>query len=219
MILPAAMPVGRSLYTSALAVEAGLAVLIVELLRDSRFVWIGALLILGGIASFVMHIRQTVSRRMPRPPALPRRDWSTWQTHAAFFWLIAAAVIGLALSVGVSNERRLAVMWLYGAAGLVGFLAQIVAGMQGRLVPMYAWYRAFGANGQPPARGANALPSSTFARPIFLLWTAGVPLLALGLPTGNTLMIRLASACLFAAICLGAAYVAHMMRAARSGQP
>jgi hypothetical protein len=219
MILPAAMPAGRSLITSALAIEAGLVVVVVGLLRESRFVWIGALLILAGVASFAMQIRRTVARRMPRPPALPRRDWSTWQTHAAFFWLLVTAVIGVALSIGVPNERRLSAMWIYGVAGLVGFLAQIVAGMQGRLVPMYAWYRAFGAGGQPPARGANALPSERFARPIFLLWTIGVPLLAWGLPAANTLAIRIASVCLFAAVCTGAAYIAYMLRGARSAQP
>ena len=215
MILPAAMPTGRSLATSAIAIETGLGVLLVELLRDSGFVWIGALLIVVGIASFVIQIRNTVARRMPRPPALPRRDWSTWQTHAAFFWLIGAAGIGLALSVGLPDERRLSAMWIYGVAGLVGFLAQIVTGMQGRLVPLYAWYRAFGASGEPPATAANALPSASFARPIFLLWTVGVPLLAYGLPAGNTLVIRVAAACLFAGVCVGASYIAHMMRAAR----
>jgi hypothetical protein len=219
MILPAAMPTGASLSASAIAIEAGLSILVIELLRDSRLVWIGALVIVGGVASFVMQIRRTVARRMPRPPALPRRDWSTWQTHAAFFWLIAAAAIGLALSVGVPAERRLTAMWIYGVAGLVGFLGQIVTGMQGRLVPLYAWYRAFGADGQPPARGANALPSASFARPIFLLWTVGVPLLAWGLPSGNTLVIRIAAACLFAGVCAGAAYIAYMVRAARIGRP
>ena len=48
--------------------------------------------------------------------------------------------------------------WLYGTLGLIGFLAQIVVGIQGRLLPMHGWYRAFEAGGmQPPARSVHTL--------------------------------------------------------------
>jgi hypothetical protein len=218
MILPAAMPTGASLALSAVLIEAGLALLVVELLRESQEVWIGALLILAGLASFVMHIRRTVAHRLPRPPALPSRDWSTWQVHAAFVWLLAAAALGVALAIGVSDERRLATMWVYGVAGVVGFLAQIVTGMQGRLVPLYAWYRARGSRGAPPEVAANSLPSASFARAIFLLWTAGVPLLAWGLPAQNEIAIRLSALLLLAGATTGAAYIVHMLRTARGGQ-
>lgn len=107
-------------------------------------------------------------------------------------------------------------MWIYGAAGLVGFLAQIVAGMQGRLIPLYAWYRAFAAKGAPPDIAANALPSASFARPIFILWTLGVPIMAWGLPAGNHYAIRLAAVFLLCGVILGAAYMLHMLRRART---
>jgi hypothetical protein len=218
MILPAAMPTGASLALSAVLIEAGLGLLVVQLLRESRAVWIGALLIVAGLASFVMHIRRTVAHRLPRPPALPSRDWSTWQVHAAFVWLLAAAALGLALAMGVSDEYRLATMWVYGVAGLVGFLAQIVTGMQGRLVPLYAWYRALGSGGAPPAVAANSLPSASFARAIFLLWTAGVPLLAWGLPAGNEIAIRVSALLLLIGVIIGGAYIVRMLRTARDGQ-
>jgi hypothetical protein len=217
MILPAAMPTGASLALSAILLEGGLVVLVVALLRESSFVWCGALLIVAGLASFVTRIRLMVARRLPRPPALPRRDWSTWQTHAAFVWLLVTAALGLALSVGVPDEHRLTTMWIYGGAGLLGFLAQIVVGMQGRLVPLYAWYRAFASKGAPPDVAANALPHAPFARAIFLLWTAGVPLLTWGLPTENHVAITLGAALLVAGVLTGGAYVAHMLIRARGG--
>jgi hypothetical protein len=167
------------------------------------------------LVSFVAQIRRTVRHRLPRPPALPRRDWSTWQAHASFVWLLVAAALGAALSVGVSDEHRLTTMWSYGVAGLVGFLAQIVAGMQGRLVPLYAWYRAFAARGAPPERAANALPSSGFAATIFACWTVGVPMLAWGLPRQHALLIRLGAISLSAGVGVGAVYLVHMLRAAR----
>ena len=218
MILPAAMPSGGQLALSAVFIEAGLAVLVIALIRGSDFVWAGAFLVVTGLASFVMQIRRTVAHRLPRPPALPSRDWSTWQTHAAFVWLLVSAALGVALTTGIPDETRLTAMWIYGVAGLVGFLAQIVAGMQGRLVPLYAWYRAFGARAEPPAVAANSLPSARFALPIFVLWSAGVPLLAWGLPAQDEFSIRVAAGLLLAGVTTGAWYIAHMLRTAR-GQP
>jgi len=215
MILPSAMPLGRSLMLSAALLEAGLTVLVIALLAESGVAWIGAALILGGFGSFVRQIRLTVSRRMPRPPALPQRDWSTWQAHAAFLWLMIAAVLGMLLVLGLTGERRLEIMWVYGVTGLAGFLAQIVTGMQGRLVPLYAWYRAFDARGTPPSVGANSLPSARFAAPIFAAWALGVPLLAWGLPSGNAIVIRLAALSLFAGVTIGQVYLLWMLRRAR----
>ena len=215
MILPAAMPAGRSLALSAVLIESGLTVLVVALLAGPAWVPLGAVLITGGLASFVVQIRLTLKRRLPRPPALPRRDWSTWQTHAALLWLVIATALGLALSIGVPAAWRLTVMWLYGVAGLVGFLAQIVVGMQGRLVPLYAWYRAMDAKGSPPDIGANALPSAAFARPIFLMWTAAIPLLAWGLAFQNAAAIRSGAVLLVAALTLSGSYIGQMLRRAR----
>jgi hypothetical protein len=220
MILPAAMPTGRSLARSALLIETGLVVLVPTLLTNSRLTWVGSLLIVTGIASFVGEIRRTVAHRLPRPPALPSRDWSTWQAHGAFLWLFVAATAGITLSTGFASGSRLPIMWIYGVAGLIGFLSQIVTGMQGRLVPLYAWYRAFAARGAPPDVAANALPSAAFARPIFLLWSVGVPLLAWGLPAANQLVIRLAAAALLAGVCLGMVYLVYMLRrATRTASP
>jgi hypothetical protein len=214
MILPAAMPAGSRLARSAWLLEAGLVILVFALLGAPAWVPLGTLLILAGLGAFVTQIRTIVQRRLPRPPALPPRDWSTWQMHVAFVWLLVAAVVGAALGFGVGGESRLTLMWIYGVAGLIGFLAQIVTGMQGRLVPFYAWYRAFGAKGGPPAVAANALPTPRFARPVFVLWTAGVPLLAWGLPTGSELLIRLAALCLLGGTGLGMTYIVHMLRSA-----
>ena len=216
MMLPAAMPTGRVLAVSAVLMETGLAVLIATLLAAPAWVPAGAVLITAGLVSFVIQIRRTLSRRVPRPPALPQRDWSTWQTHTALFWLLIATALGLLLSVATIAEHRLTLMWIYGAAGLVGFLAQIVVGMQGRLVPLYAWYRAGAAKGAPPSHGANSLPSAQFARPIFLAWTAGVPLLAWGLAFEAQFAIRAAALLLLSGVVLGGLYQVHMLRRAHS---
>ena len=211
MMLPAAMPAGRSLALSAILIESGLSVLTIALVRGLD-VWPGTLLIVCGLASFIAQVRLMVRRRLPRPPALPSRDWSAWQVHAAFAWLVIASAIGLVLSVLSPDNDRLRLMWIYGGAGLVGFLAQMVAGMQGRLIPLYAWYRVYAAAGSPPAVAANALPSAEYARTIFLCWMAGVPLLVWGLSDQTEVAVRLGALCLFAGLAAGATYALMIWR-------
>jgi hypothetical protein len=218
MFLPARMPTGRGLAVSAIVLEFGLIVVVATLLAGSAWLPLGALLTVAGLVAFVRNMRATVRQKLPRPPALPKRDWSTWQTHVAIVWLLVAAGLGTALTLMPPGSGHTAVAWTYGVAGLVGFLSQIVVGIQGRLVPLYAWYRAMALlGGQPPARAANELPTPRFARPIFLLWTIGVPWLAWGLAAGEPLSIRLAALVLLVAVLTGGAYLAHLMRAVREG--
>jgi hypothetical protein len=215
MFLPAAMPRGARLAVSALLLEAGLLVIAWTLLSGSAWLAVGAVLIAGGFASFVNVIRAVVKQRMPRPPALPRRDWSVWQSHAAMFWLLAAVGLGLALAFGVPGDWFPAVAWVYGVAGLVGFLTQMVVGMQGRLVPLYAWYRARAARGgAQPDWAANALPSAGPARVIFLLWALGVPLLAWALAANDPRGIALAASLLTGGVAVNGAYLLLMLRRA-----
>lgn len=211
MMLPAAMPAGRTLALSAIFLEAGLAVVVTSLLMNSGWLLAGALLIVAGFVSFVARLRRALKHKLPRPPALPKRDWSMWQTHGAFVWLLVAVALGLLLSTEAGGESRLTLLWVYGVAGLVGFLAQIVAGIEGRLFPFYAWYRAFAAKGAPPDWAAHDLPSTRFARAIFLCWTVGVPALAWGLSAQLEIVIASGSVVLLTAVTLGAAYMKWML--------
>jgi hypothetical protein len=215
MMVPAAMPAGTRLAISAILIEAGVLVVAHALVSRSPALVAGAILIGAGLASFARQIRAALAHRLPRPPALPQHDWSVWQAHAALVWLLVAFALGTVLSVRDAGPSRTALAWWYGVAGLVGFLAQMVAGIQGRLVPMYAWYRARARLGELPARGAHTLPSTRFARVIFLAWACGVPLSAFGLSTQQLLAIRLASLALLAGTAAGAAYLVRMMRLAQ----
>lgn len=217
MMLPAAMPAGWRIATSAVLLEVGLLALVGGLLVEPALLLPAALVIVAGLASFSLVMRATVRQRMPRPPALPRRDWSAWQAHAALGWLLVAVTAGMALSVGVRDEWRLPLMWTYGVAGLLGFLGQMVAGIQGRLVPWYAWYRAFAAAGQPPPVSANALPSAAFARAVLLGWTGGLPVLLAGLALDLPLATRAGAALLSLAVFIGALYLRSMLGRARTG--
>lgn len=216
MFLPARPPAGHGLALSAILLELGLILVVFGLAAGSIPLAPGVVCLAGALWAFVHHMRRAVKQRLPRPPALPQRDWSTWQTHVAIAWLFVAAGCGVALASVPPGSWQVTVGWIYGVAGLVGFIGQIIVGIQGRLVPLYAYYRAMSAlGGQPPRRGANELPTARFARPIFLLWTVGVPLLAWGLASGTPVLVRISSLVMLAGVGLNASYLAYLMRVAR----
>jgi hypothetical protein len=220
MIVPAAMPAGSSLATSAILLQAGVGVLVVALINDSSWTAIGALLIVGGLVSFVARVRSIVAKRLPRPPALPRPDWATWQTHVAFMWLLAAAAIGVWLAMPGHRRRVVELEWLYGTLGLIGFLAQVIVGIQGRLLPMHGWYRAFEAGGmQPPARSVHTLARPRLTRLIFLMWTLAVPSLAAGLVATSPRVIATGGALLLGGVILNALQMYHVATGANRLQP
>jgi hypothetical protein len=217
MMVPAAMPAGRSLALSAIFMQTGVIIVVCSLVHDSRWLTAGALAILAGIVSFVVQIARCLSQRRPRPPALPRRDWSVWQAHAAIAWLVVAAALGMTLTFEVIDDARLPLIWWYGIAGLVGFLAQMVAAMQGRLVPLYAWYRATEARGGTlPVESANGLPSAALARIVFLCWTIGVPSLAWGLASQLRPVVVLAAVALLGGVATGGLHIWTMCRRAQA---
>ena len=205
MIVPAEMPKGRGMAASAVLLETGTIGLAAALLARPALTPLAALVILGGLASFVVQVRQIVKRKLPPPAALPRPDWATWQTHVAFVWLAVAATAGFVLTLPVAPTLLVGLGWVYGTAGLAGFLAQVVVGIQGRLLPMYGWYRMLeSGNLQPPARSAHTLASHGLAKAILLTWALGVPLLAVGLTADLQWMIALGSAVLLAGVALNA---------------
>ena len=81
---------------------------------------------------------------------------------------------------------------------------------------MYAWYRALAARqGRSPIHGVHELPSSAFARSIFICWVVGVPILALGLAHQHLPAIALSAATLLVGVAVSAAYLVHMLRKAQ----
>ena len=206
MIVPARMPAGRALASSAVLLEVGTIGLAVARIVRRGWTPFGALVLIAGVASFVAQVRKIVARKLPPPAALPRPDWATWQTHVAFVWLMVAASAGLLLTLPVPPTWTIALGWIYGTAGLVGFLAQIVVGIQGRLLPLYGWYRMMERDSmRPVSRSAHTLASHGLSKAILMAWTLGVPLLISGLAGGIDSLTAAGSALLLAGVALNAA--------------
>jgi hypothetical protein len=115
-----------------------------------------------------------------------------------------------------ASAAAIGAQWSYGAAGLIGFLAQVIMGIQGRLLPMQAWYAALESSaGKPPSRSAHELASSSLAKWMFICGTVGVPVLAVGVVRVHALMTAGASAILLAVVVLSAAQGVHIVSTAR----
>ena len=214
MIVPARMPNRASLAASAVLLEIGTIGLAVALVARSAWTTAAAAIIIAGIAAFVREVRQIVKLKLPAPPSLPRPDWSTWQTHLAFGWLVTTAGTGLLLTLPLSSNWTVALGWIYGTAGLIGFLAQIVVGIQGRLLPLYGWYRMMESRHmQTPERSAHTLANHGLAKGILIAWTIGVPVLALGLTSASRSALAAGCAVLLAGVALNAMQVATIVTA------
>jgi len=206
MLLPSAMPQGRSLYTSAILLEAGALGLFVSFLTRSRAVALFAPLAAAGILAFLLHVAWMKRHPRPAPKELRRPDWGVLHAVQALAWLAVAAALGLVLAFTPPSEWKLQAALVYGTLGLVGFLAQIVVGVSYRLLPLYAWMRAYeqaGFSVQPPS--PHATPVRAIQAATFLLWTAGVPLLAAGLGLARPPLVSAGASALLAGVLLGGA--------------
>jgi hypothetical protein len=234
MFLPSQMPSGARLIASGLIYETGVIVLFVSLLAQAE-AWTraGAVLTVLGIAAFFAHVAWM--KRHPRTPArgLPRPDLGAVQALLAIGYLGVSAGLGLyvVFEPGVfepvvfeprafhpaprgGTEATLRLTMIYGVTGLLGFLAQMIAGISTRLLPIFAWMTAFttGPDGVrvPPEKTPHELVHRPAQVASFVLWVAGVPALAAGLYLEHVALTSAAGTGLFLAVAAAAAghYVA-----------
>jgi hypothetical protein len=213
MVLPAAMPGGARLYVSALLLQIGITGLFVTLLGRSSFAWIFALAVIAGFAAFIAHVVWMVRRRRHRPPGVRTPDPAVLHAAASFASLAIAATLGLWLAIAETSTASLRIATAYGVFGLVGFLAQMVVGMEGRLLPIFAWYWAYAnTNYQGPVLSQHEMSWHRGQRIVFYLWLFGVPALAGGLAFDAVPLVSAAAWCLLTATVLDSANVARILR-------
>ena len=89
MVLPAAMPAGPGLWTSAVLLEAGVLGLFVTLLLRGSQAWVWALVVIAGFGAFVVRVAWMLRRPRPRARGLRRPDPAVLHAAASFVWLAA----------------------------------------------------------------------------------------------------------------------------------
>jgi len=213
MVLPAAMPSGPRLWMSAVLLQVGVSGLFVTLLLRSPLAWIFALTVVAGFAAFLSQVVWMLRRPRPRPPGLRRPDPAVLHAGASFASLGIASVLGVWLTIAEPSSATLRIAMAYGVFGLVGFLAQMVVGMEGRLLPILAWYWAYANTGyKGPVPSQHEMPRRSGQELVFVLWLFGVPALAGGLAFDAVPFVSAAAWCLLAATLIDAVNVAGILR-------
>ncbi len=234
MILPAAPPRGPWVWAGAILFETGVLGLSLSLYAGAGSVTplagggpapplsaagpvpLFALLSVAGLAVFLSRVVWMLRHRRPPAATVPRPEIARFHIAAALLWLVVAAALGLAVTLAPTAPWRLPAILVYGAAGLVGFLAQIVVGVAGRIVPLWSWLAEIGGR---PHRERRPSPYSLADRrlgvAVLALWTAGVPLLAAGLGVDSHTFIRFGAALLALAAVCGAWQLKVVWAAAR----
>jgi hypothetical protein len=213
MVLPAAMPSGRRLWISAVLLQGGVSGLFVTLLFRNPLAWIFALTVVAGFGAFMSQVVWMLRRPRPRPPGLRRPDPAVFHAGASFASLGIASVLGVWLTVAEPSSATLSVGMAYGVFGLVGFLAQIVVGMQGRLLPIFAGYWAYANSGyKGPVPSPHEMPWRRGQELVFVLWLFGVPALAGGFAFDAVPFVSAAAWCLLAATLLDTVSMARILR-------
>jgi hypothetical protein len=213
MILPAAMPSGPRLWLSVVLLQVGVSGLFVSLLQRGPFAWMFALTIVGGLASFFSQVAWMLRRPRRRPPRLRTPDPAVLHAGASLVWLAVASLLGVWLTFATPSPNTLRVAMAYGVFGLVGFLAQMVVGMEGRLLPIFAWYCAYANTGyKGPVPPQHEMPWHNGQELAFVLWLFGVPALAGGLAFDALPFVSAAAWALLAASLVDAVNVTRILR-------
>jgi hypothetical protein len=217
MVLPAASPSGRSVALSAILLEAGVIVLFVGLILHAAWTPVGGLLIVGGILAFLVHVVAMVRHPRTRPFGAATPDFAVWHVMAAGIWLVAAMFLGLVLLFAPVSERTLRAAVAYGVLGLVGFLSQMILGLERRLLPMHAWYWAFATTDFEAAlTPPHAIRHHLLRMLTFYAWLWGVPALAVGFFIERPVMVAAGAWVLLAAVVLAAIDATAAWRALNS---
>lgn len=208
MMLPSAQPRGRWPMAATVLTQAGAWVMAGgRLVGAAPAVLVAsAALVAAGVAIFLAQVAWMLRNRRPPPTAQPRPDPGVAHALAALAWLTAATAIGVWLAVAPASERALAAVMAYGVLALVGFLAQMVVGVAARLLPLYAWLWGFHDREHresPPSMHAALSRPAQMA--VLLLWSLGVPSLALGLAGDRLPWISMSAGALALAVVVGGA--------------
>ncbi|MGE5233289.1 MAG: hypothetical protein ACM3OB_04200 [Acidobacteriota bacterium] len=207
MLLPAATPSGPRVAATAWLLSAGAWGLFAGFLFTSPWVVrAGAVLAAAAIVIFLARVLWMRRHLRPAPAERPLPDWGVWHVAAALACLALATGLGVALALLPDGLWKLRAGPVYGALGLLGFLAQMVLGVNARMLPVWIWMQAYGGRlweGAPPSPWALAprsLQAATLA-----LWNGGLLLLLAGLGLEHAALIGTGGAALAMAVVLDAA--------------
>jgi hypothetical protein len=208
MLFPAAPPGDRTAWTTLALFETGILGLTGALMAKGPL-WPFALLVAAALAVFLGAVVRMRFHPRPPPAKLKKPDYGV--LHVAFALLCLAGAAATGLFLAFTKDPRPDAVKTYGLLGLLGFLSQMIVGVEMRLLPMFSFTQAFARGGYkalPPS--PHDMPSRSLQAISLVAWLLGVPLLAYGLlgevgdPSGEGAVKGAASILLMGTIAAGA---------------
>ena len=210
------MPSGPWLWASAGLLEAGALGLALSLMLGGRTAGVWGAAAAAGVAAFFGWLWWMRRHRRKAPPALIRPDLGMAHALTALAYLALATLLGLGLILSPPGDWKTDAVPAYGVLALVGFLSQMIVGMEARLLPMYAWLQAYAGSGYrtlPPS--PHAMPRRGLQRIVLAL--IGVPALALTLYGADPRLVSITAWGMLVAVVIETAHSVLVVRYAFVG--
>jgi len=154
---------------------AAVVALVVALWRRSALVWAAAL----GVALLLLAYA-LLAARVVRSHRLPL-DWTARHAIASVLWCLAAAAAGVALAfIGAQSAGGAHLAAAYGAAGLLGWLSNLVIGVSYKLFPGFVAGTRSERRRRPVPLAVLGVPTSVQPA-VFIAFNLGTGALACGL--------------------------------------
>ncbi len=220
MVLPSAMPEGPRTIISVGLIQVGVVGLFVTLLVTGQAGLVWTLLALGGVVTFLSTVLWMRRHPRPAPPARPSPDWGVGHAGQSLLYLFVASGVGVFMVASPVAAWTARLAMLYGVLALVGFLSQIVVGMENRILPLFQWHTRLAASdfAERPAP-PHTLGSQAARAVVFWAWTLGVPLLAAGLALERVTLVGLGGWALLVALVLQSINAGLTLMAVRTPAP
>jgi hypothetical protein len=188
MFLLAAEPDPMIARVQLIGIAGGCPALVLGLLTGAHsFVAAGTLLLAAAVAAHAGWLAGVVRARRR-----PHLDWGLRFVLTGAGFLVAAVLVGLALTAGVARGPRVALAWAVLAFG--GWASLTIIGMLLKIVPFLVWYRAYAPRaGREPVPTLAQLSSERGERVAFIGLVPGFAALALAAWLGDLALLRTAA--------------------------
>jgi hypothetical protein len=177
-LLPA-VDLTRPARVQVVVLAAAVVALAAALLARSAFVAPAAVAVAGALVAHVVLVARLVaSRRMPV-------DWTARHAVAGVVWLAATIGAGLGvLALGAYTAAGARLAAAYGAAGILGWMSNLIIGVSYRLFPGFVVAARTAGRRAPLPLAVLGVPGWT-APPTFCAYNGGLVLLVGGLAVGS----------------------------------
>lgn len=217
MFIPAALPRGRLPLASVILLQVGVTGLAIGLVMQAPWTPLFGAVSVAAVAMFLGLMASRLQHRRPSPRGLVRPDLTFGHGALALSNLLIAAILGSALLVLPAGATSLRVAAAYGVFALLGFLAQLIVGVGGRLFPLVAWMQSHVRSGfVEPDFTQYQLVDRRLQIAGLIGWAVAVPLLAAGVVLPSTTLVRFAASLLLLALLLEGIQRCFAWRAARA---